>query len=114
MNNACEALFAATITLASSGPIKQRLAAAYIEHLSGLEKRELPGELREAFDQLTMRLSSVKPMRGETAVQATVRKMSDIQAGEQAVRIVNMLGAMTRIQSQNSRQPMLRAVKSDG
>lgn len=114
MNNAWEALLAATVTLASAGPIKQRLAAAYTEHLERLERRELPGEVREDFDQLTSRLSAVKPMRGETAVQATVRKMSDIQAGEHAVRIVNMLGTMTRIQTQSSRAPILRAVKSDG
>ena len=113
MNNAWEALFAATVTLASAGPIKQRLAAAYTEHLERLEQRDLPAELREDFERLTRHLCAVKPMRGETAVQATVRKMSELQAGEQAVRIVNMLGTMTRLQSQ-PRQPVLRAVKSDG
>lgn len=114
MNNAWEALFAATVTLASAGPIKQRLAAAYTEHLDRLERRELPGEVREDFDKLKSGLSAVKPMRGETAVQATVRKMSDLQAGEHAVHIVNLLGTLTRIQTQLPRQPMLRAVKSDG
>lgn len=114
MNNAWEALFAATLTLASSGSIKQRLAAAYTEHLSRLERRDFPGELREDFDRLCTDMSAVKPMRGETAVQATVRKMSDVQAGKEAVRIVNMLGTMTRLQSQLPRQPALRAVKSDG
>jgi hypothetical protein len=114
MNDAWESLFAAAVALASAGPIKQRLTAAYTDHLERLERRELPGELREDFDELTSRLSAVKPMRGETAVQATVRKMSDLQAGEHAVRIVGMLGTMTRIQTQLPRQPMLRAVKSDG
>lgn len=114
MNNAWEALFAATLTLASSGPIKQRLATAYVEHLSRLERRDLPGELREDFEKLRTDMSAVSPMRGETAVQATVRKMSEVQAGEEAVRIVNMLGIMTRLQSQLPRQPVLRAVKSDG
>ena len=113
MNNAWEALFAATLTLASAGPIKQRLSVAYTEHLERLERRELPREVREDFDRLTSHLSAVRPMRGETAVQATVRKMSDIQAGQYAIHIVNMLGTMTRLQQQ-PRQPMLRAVKSDG
>lgn len=114
MNNAWEALFAATLTLASAGPIKQRLAAAFTEHLSRLERRDFPGELREDFEQLRTDLSAVRPMRGETAVQATVRKMSDLQAGQEAIRIVNMLGTMTRLQSQLPRQPVLRAIKSDG
>jgi hypothetical protein len=113
MNNAWEALFAATVTLASAGPIKQRLATAYTKYLERLERQDLPAELRDDFERLTRHLCAVKPMRGETAVQATVRKMSELQAGEQAVCIVNMLGTMTRLQIQ-PRQPVLRAVKSDG
>ena len=113
MNNAWEALFAATLTLSSAGPIKQRLAAAFTQHLERLERRELPTELREDFDKLANQLCAIKPMRGETAVQATVRKMSDLQAGEQALHIVEMLGTFTRLQQQ-PRQPVLRAIKSDG
>jgi hypothetical protein len=114
MNNAWEALFAATVTLASAGPIKQRLTTAYTEYLERIDRRDLPGEVREDLEKLAGRLSTVKPMRGETAVQATVRKMSDAQAGEQAAHIVRMFGTMTRLQSQVPRQPVLRAVKSDG
>jgi hypothetical protein len=50
-------------------------------------------------------------MRGESAVQATVRKMSEFEASACAMRVVNLLGAMTRLQYQ-PRQPMLRAVNS--
>jgi hypothetical protein len=50
-------------------------------------------------------------MRGETAVQATVRKMSDRDAGGLAIRIVSMLAVMSR-QSQIQR-PKLRAVGED-
>ena len=56
-------------------------------------------------------MSCVRPLRGETAEQATVRKMSDIEAGRVAMRIVNMLGVITRTQSVQ-RAPKLRAVNS--
>jgi hypothetical protein len=49
-------------------------------------------------------------MRGETAVQATVRKMSDPEAGRLAVRIVDMLAIIARTQYQQ--RPKLRAVNS--
>ena len=44
-------------------------------------------------------------------MQATVRKMSDMEAGGVAVRIVNMLGVIAR--NQNAQRPKLRAVGDD-
>ena len=52
----------------------------------------------------------MRPLRGETAIQATVRKMSDIEAGRVAMRIVNMLGVLARQQQSVQRAPKLRAV----
>lgn len=112
MSNAWENFFAATAMLASAGPIKQRLADAYRTHLASLEEDDLPKELREEFSSLSSTLQCVRPMRGETAVQATVRKMSDIEAGRVASRIVSMLGVLARQQS-ISRAPKLRAVGDD-
>ena len=57
-------------------------------------------------------MSCVRPLRGETAEQATVRKMSDLEAGRIAMRIVNMLGAIARAQM-FQRTPKLRAVNDD-
>jgi len=56
-------------------------------------------------------MSSVSPLRGENAVQATVRKMSDTEAGGVAMRIVNMLGIIAR--NQSAARPKLRAVGED-
>jgi hypothetical protein len=56
-------------------------------------------------------MSSVSPLRGENAVQATVRKMSDTEAGGVAMRIVNMLGIIAR--NQSVARPKLRAVGED-
>lgn len=112
MSSAWEHFFAATAILASSGPIKQRLVDAYKTHLAGIDQEELPKEIREEFCSVTTCMSCVRPLRGETAEQATVRKMSDLEAGRVAMRIVNMLGALARAQT-FQRQPKLRAVNSD-
>jgi len=111
MSSAWEHLFAATAVLASSGPIKHRLIDAYRTHLSGLDQDELPKEIRDEFSSLSMCMSCVRPLRGETAEQATVRKMSDMEAGQLATRIVNMLGIIARSQM-FQRPPKLRAVNS--
>ena len=99
MSSAWEHFFAATAMLASAGPIKHRLAEAYRTHLATLDDEEVPKEIREEFSSLSTCMSCVRPMRGETAVQATVRKMSDMEAGGVAMRIVNMLGVIARNQS---------------
>lgn len=99
MSSAWEHFFAATVILASAGPIKHRLAEAYRTHLASLDEDELPKEIREDFSSLSSCMSRVPPLRGETAVQATVRKMSDLEAGGLAVRIVNMLGVLARQQT---------------
>jgi hypothetical protein len=109
MSSAWEHLFAATVVLASSGSIKQRLLEAYRAHLATLDRDEVPKEIREEFCSVSNCLSCVRPMRGETAEQATVRKMSDIEAGQIATRIVNMLGVVARLQL-FQRAPKLRAV----
>ena len=111
MSSAWEHFFAATSMLASNGSIKHRLAEAYCSHLATLDAEEVPKEIREEFSSLSSCMSSVRPLRGETAVQATVRKMSDTEAGGVAMRIVNMLGIIAR--NQSAARPKLRAVGED-
>jgi hypothetical protein len=111
MSSAWEHFFAATSMLASNGPIKHRLAEAYQVHLANLDAEEVPKEIRDEFCSLSTCMSSVPPLRGESAVHATVRKMSDMEAGGVAMRIVNMLGIIAR--NQNAQRPKLRAVGED-
>ncbi|HEU4879164.1 MAG TPA: hypothetical protein VFT21_06925 [Gemmatimonadaceae bacterium] len=111
MSTAWEHFFAATSMLASNGPIKHRLAEAYRTHLANLDTEEIPKEIRDEFCSLSSCMSSVSPLRGENAVQATVRKMSDSEAGGVAMRIVNMLGTIAR--NQSAARPKLRAVGDD-
>ncbi|PZN32671.1 MAG: hypothetical protein DIU71_07015 [Proteobacteria bacterium] len=110
MTSAWEHFFAATLVLASAGPIKYRLVEAYRKHLEEVDQEQLPKEIREEFSSLRDRMHCVPPMRGETAVHATVRKMSEMEAGRMAHRIVNMLGVIAR--TQGVQRPMLRAVNA--
>jgi hypothetical protein len=111
MSSTWESFLAATSTLASSGPIKHRLSEAYRTHLAALDQDQLPNEIRDEFCSLSNRMSCVKPLRGESPVNATVRKMSDADAGRAALRIVNMMSVLARLQIQQ-RPPKLRAVNS--
>ena len=111
MSSAWEHFFAATSMLASNGPIKHRLVEAYRVHLATLDAEEVPKEIRDEFCSLSNCMSSVPPLRGESPVQATVRKMSDTEAGGVAMRIVNMLGIIAR--NQTALRPKLRAVGED-
>lgn len=92
MSAAWESLHLAAQELASCYNIKQRLTTAFSKHLAELDPQELPKELRTEFLSISRHMTCVRPMRGETAVVATVRKMSVEQAGECAQRIVGLLG----------------------
>jgi hypothetical protein len=109
--NTWENFLNATQALSTSGPIKQRLAVAFATHLANLNCEEIPREYREEFMSLGSSLSAVRPLRGETAIQASIRKMSDYEAAGYALRIVNLMGSLVRLQLQ-PRQPVLRAVNS--
>ncbi|TAK50725.1 MAG: hypothetical protein EPO25_18635 [Gammaproteobacteria bacterium] len=97
MNQAAwESLHRATVELAKAHSIKQRLMDAYSRHLKELAPAELPGSIRADFESLCQRMTEVRPLRGETAVAATVRKMSVDEADACAVRIVALLDALHR------------------
>lgn len=112
MSNMLEHFWAAVFLLVSADSIKRRLVSAYATHLSAINEDELPNEIRKEFSDVVRAISHVKPLRGETAVQATVRKMSDVEASVHAARIVQMLGTLTEMQNR-PRQKLLRAVNSE-
>ena len=92
MINAWESLHFATLELVRSTPIKQRLVCAYRRHLASLSEDRLPCEVRDLFAQVVASLSGVQPLRGEDAVAASVRKMSNQEADECAALIVEIFG----------------------
>jgi hypothetical protein len=104
MTSAWECFHYATLELVRSTPIKQRLICAYRRHLALLPEDQLPGEVRESFGQVMRCLRGVQPLRGEDAVAASVRKMSNQEADECAALIVEIFGLMCRVSVASNRQ----------
>jgi len=96
MSTAWQQLEAAALTLARSGPIKDRLADAYRKHLSLVSAEDLPETLRAEFRACHDALTREAPLRGEDAVRATVRKLSSHEADELACTVVRLFAAMVR------------------
>ena len=96
MSTAWEQLEGAALSLARSGPIKDRLADAYRNHLALVNANELPAALRAEFHACHDALTREPPLRGEDAVRATVRKMSGQEADAVACCVVRLFAAMAR------------------
>ena len=96
MSYLAERFEAAVSVLVAEGPIKQRLTAAYSEHLDDLESSELPTGLRPAFSELHTALHRVRPIGREPSVKATIRKMSSVEAGTHASTIVMLFAELVR------------------
>jgi hypothetical protein len=94
MRAAWESVHLAAVQLAGSSPVKHRLVAAFSKYLADVDSSELPRQVRGEFDALRRDLTRVRPLPGETPVVATVRKMSNEEAGRNAQRIVRLLGAI--------------------
>jgi hypothetical protein len=87
----------ATLSLARSGALKDRLTDAYRNHLACLNETDLPRELREDFRSFNHALNRERPLlRGEDAVRATIRKMSNGEAEAAATSVVKMFCALQR------------------
>ncbi len=98
MISAWECFHFATLELVRSTPIKQRLVSAYRRHLATLSEDQVPGDVRESFEQVMRALCGVRPLRGEDAVAASVRKMSNQEADDCAALIVEIFGSVSRAQ----------------
>jgi hypothetical protein len=96
MSYLAERFHAAVTVLVGDGPIKERLASAYVENLDDLEKTEFPTDLRDAFGFLQTALHAERPIGREPCVKATVRKMSTSQARVHADAIVMLYAELVR------------------
>jgi hypothetical protein len=98
MTRVYDRLESATLLLTRSGAIKDRLNDAWRQHLATLEPDDVPREWRLQFLELSAAMQRERPLRGEDAVRATVRKMSNEDAERHAALIVRMFCRMTRQQ----------------
>jgi hypothetical protein len=87
----------ATLSLARSAHIKERITDAYRNHLALIAEDELPNELRDEFRLLNVELTREPPLlRGEDSIRATVRKMSCDEAEAFACRVVRLFAVLSR------------------
>jgi hypothetical protein len=96
MSTTWEQLEGAVLSLARSGAIKERLSDAYRNHLEHLDAEEFPEPWRAEFCACRDSLTRERPLRGEDAVRATVRKMSNEEAEAVAQCVVRLYGAWVR------------------
>ena len=95
--------FSAVRTLSGDGPIKQRLVSAYKEHLEDLHEDQVPDSIRQKFESLRQAMTSVGPANGESAVHASVRKMSAVDAQRYATSVLLMLSELVRVKGSGER-----------
>jgi hypothetical protein len=105
MSTTWEQLEGAVLTLARSGAIKDRLADAFRNHLAQLDADDLPDVMRAEFRACHDALTHERPLRGEDAVRATVRKMSNEQADEVACGVVRMFAVLAHQAQRAPAQP---------
>ena len=104
----------ALLELVKATPQKQRLVLAFSKFLVEIDGTELPTAARADLVSLCTDIESVHPLPGETAVQATVRKMSSAEAERCAARIVAIAGSLLGEQALGpSRPPRERGDGSD-
>lgn len=103
----------AALALVGAAPVKQRLAQAFRDHLADLTEPDLPREIRQDFASLRSCLTRAKPVIGQGAVEASVRKLSEGEAADLAARIFEMYEAVAEYAvAHGPRSPALRAVGS--
>jgi hypothetical protein len=103
MCHVADKFYAAVRTLTADAPLKQRLISAYVDHLETLSEDDLPEALRTRFEALREAMHAVPPTEKETAVQVSVRKMSQTEAGRFARSILGMFAEQLRVKTTGER-----------
>jgi nitrogenase molybdenum-iron protein alpha/beta subunit len=105
MNTTLDLFEAATVSLTRAAPIKDRIADAYRNYLVHIHEKDLPADVWEELRALTDTLTRVGPeLRGDDALRATIRKMSNSDAEIAASAVVRMFGAVSRAMAVRERE----------
>lgn len=96
MHETIDHLQQATLLLSQEGSLKERLLAAYTEHLLNIESPSLPECVRMEFEALHSAMHSAVPQPRECVIRASVRKMSNAQVRAHAALVVRVFAAAAR------------------
>jgi hypothetical protein len=89
----------AALRLSQEGSIKDRLAAAYASHLLEVDADDLPEDVREAFAAMCEAMHRERPLPRESVIRASVRKMSNEEAGRHAALVVRAFASLARAEA---------------
>jgi hypothetical protein len=84
------ALDGAMRILVGAGPVKQRLIEAWRQHLATLQEKDMPDAMRSRLATLRTAMNAARATGGMSAPEASVRKMSDVDAAGHAERVLEM------------------------
>ena len=85
-------LEAATLALVGDGTLKDRLCAAYCDHLDDVSEQDLPDEVQEEFAAMVRVMHGARALPGDSVVRASIRKLSNEQAQRYASLILRSYG----------------------
>ncbi len=103
MCHIADKFYAAVRTLATDAPLKQRLISAYVDHLEALAEDDVPQAVQPRFEALRQAMTAVPPTEKETAVQVSVRKMSQAEAGRLSRSVLAIFAELVRAKSTGER-----------
>jgi hypothetical protein len=94
-STAQDCLVAAVTALAGHGALKDRIIAAWSAHLESLDPLLLPEDVRAEFILLGALLHGARALPGDTALRASVRKLSHVESWHCASFLVRALASTT-------------------
>jgi len=103
MCHVADKFYAAVRTLTADGPVKKRLICAYVDHLEALAEDDVPQAIQPRFEALRQAMTAVPPTEKETAVQVSVRKMSQAEAGRLSRSILAIFAELVRVRNTGER-----------
>ena len=92
-STAQDCLVAAVTALSGHGALKDRIVAAWSAHLESLDPLLLPEDVRAEFILLGALLHATRALRGDTALRASVRKLSPLETEQCAAFLVRALAS---------------------
>jgi hypothetical protein len=99
MESTLDQLQRAALRLSQEGSIKDRLADAYAAHLLEVDTEDLPDDVRDDFAAMCEAMHRERPLPRESVIRASVRKMSNEQAGQHAALVVRAFASLARAES---------------
>lgn len=96
--------------LVGVGPVKQRLIEAWRDHLATLQEKDVPEALRPRLATLRHAMNMSRPTGGLSVAEVSVRKMSEKEAADHAVRILEIYCQLDASDADTAASPRLRVV----